>query len=415
MYERTELASGLRVISEHQADQRSVAIGAWIPCGSRHEADDLAGVTHFLEHLLFKGTPSRTALRIAQDFDAIGGELNAFTTKELTCFHARVLPEDARLAVDTIVDMIANATLAPADVEAERNVVLEEISLHDDTPDDAIYDLFHDLLWPGHPLGRPVEGVAATVAAVTRDQVDAFRARNYVPSTMVVSASGAIDHGDLVAMVEAVLNGTQAGPTEPPVPAPQAQGGVVTKRRDIEQAHVLYGVRGMTRTDERRWALWILNTALGGGMSSRLFQVIREERGLTYNVVSGHQSFSDTGVFNVYAGCRPDRVEEVLTLARAQIDEVAATGITDEEFERARGHVRGSLVMGLDEPGAMMSHLGHGELMFREVLTVEQMVERVEAVTKADVDTLAGDLLGTDTWALAVLAPRVPKGLERFV
>lgn len=414
-YERTTLPSGIRVVTQAVPSLRSVAAGAWVGAGSRHEPTHLAGATHFLEHLLFKGTPTRSALRIAQDFDAVGGDLNAFTTKEFTCFHARVLPEDTALAIDTIADMLQHATLAPDDVEAERNVVLEEVALHDDIPDDAVYDLFHSRVWPDHPLGRPVEGFAETVRGMSRDDVTGFLASHYVPRSTVISAAGAVEHDAIVDLVASAFGDTEDR-AAPGVEGPTSmRAAVAARERDIEQLHLLYGCRGLHRRDERRWALWVLNTVIGGGMSSRLFQEIRERRGLAYNVASGHQGYADTGVFNIYAGCSPARVGEVLGLIREGVDAIVADGMTEEEFARAVGHVRGVLALSLDEPSSIMSHLGRSELLMGEILTVEQMLAKVEAVTMDDVATLARDVLAGGPWALAVLGPRIEADIDRFV
>jgi predicted Zn-dependent peptidase len=415
MFRRTDLPSGIRVITQRLPEQRSAAVGAWIACGSRHEPAELSGATHFLEHLLFKGTASRSALRIAQDFDAVGGDLNAFTTKEFTCVHARVLPEDAAMAVDTIGDMLVRARLDPADVESERNVVLEEISMHEDSPDDLVYDVFHRALWDGHALGRPVEGTARTVGEMDRDRIASFLSGYYVPAGIVVSAAGDVEHDRIVDLVGTSFDSPVSAPAPRATQAPPIPGALVAAPREIEQAHVLYGVPGLTRADPRRWSLWVLNTALGGGMSSRLFQTIREDRGLAYNVATGHQGFADTGIFNFYAGCRPDNVLEVLTLARAEIDRAAADGLSEEEFGRARGHVRGSLGMSFDDAGSVMSHLGRSLLLMDEVLTVDEMVARVEAVTIEDVLALAHDVLAGGPWTLAVLGCDERPGFARFV
>ena len=410
----TLLPSGIRVVTEHVPGQRAASIGAWIGCGSRHEPDDLAGATHFLEHLVFKGTPTRTALRIAQDFDAVGGDLNAFTTREMTCFHARVAPADTGLAIDTIADMIQHATLTPADVEAERGVVLEEIASHEDVPDEVVYDVFYRALWPDHPLGRPVEGVADTVGAMTPDQIARFLTEYYTPDRTVVSAAGDVNHDEIVELAAAAFADLAPFPSPPVGPPAAIVPRLAVEERPIEQAHLVYGTRGITRTDERRWALWVLNTALGGGMSSRLFQRIREERGLAYTVASGHQGFADTGIFNIYAGCSSEHLMEVLTIARTTLDEVIADGITDEEFDRARGHVRGTLMLSFDDANAVMSHLGRSALVMDRIDTVEQMLAAVDAVTPADVGAVARDVLG-GSWTLAVLGARMTASLERFV
>ncbi|HVL33039.1 MAG TPA: pitrilysin family protein, partial [Actinomycetota bacterium] len=260
MFERTELDSGVRVLSAHMPGQRSVSLGAWVAAGGRDEPADLCGASHFLEHLVFKGTPSRTALQIAEAFDAVGGDLNAFTSKEFTCFHARTLSDDLDLCVETIGDLMRNATLTPDDVDAERKVVLEEIAMHEDTPDDIIFDVFHEILWPDHALGRRVQGVPTTVEALTADALRQYYEGAYATGALVLSAAGDVDHARLVALAERAFGPKQvATGLRRPEPVPMGGPTLRIEERDIEQAHVVYGTRGIARDDERRWALAILN------------------------------------------------------------------------------------------------------------------------------------------------------------
>ena len=411
-FERTVLPSGVRIVTQPVAGQRTASIGVWSPVGSRSEPAGLAGTSHFLEHLVFKGTATRSALEIAQQFDAIGGDLNAFTARDHTCFYARVLGEDAAAAVESIADMVQNATLASSDIEAERNVVMEEISLHEDTPDDLVFDLFSEALWPGQGLGRRVEGYAETVAALTRDDIAGAYQSQY--REIVVAAAGDVDLAQVVAWCTNAFADSAAGhgSHEDVV----ASNGILTVReRDVEQAHLVYGVPGIPRDDPRRWPLAVLNVALGGGMSSRLFQEIRERQGLAYAVSSDHQGFAETGIFTIYAGCSPENVTEVLRRTRAVIDEVAADGILESELVRAVGQLRGSILMALDEPGALMSHLGRGELLYGDVLSGADMIVRLAAVTLDDVREIARSLFAVP-WSLAVLGPSIgDDGIQRFV
>ena len=415
-FDRTVLPSGVRVVSERLEGARSVSIGAWVGTGSRDEPAELNGATHFLEHLLFKGTPSRSALEIAQSFDAIGGDINAFTTRELTCFHARTLGEDLELSLGTIADLVQNASLAPDDVEAERSVVLEEIAMHEDTPDDIVFDVFHETMWPDHPLGRRVQGLPDAVEQMSRDSIAGFFHRYYTGDNIVVAASGAVDHALVVDMVDAAFRAhstprAMRAPGAPPAPA----GKLLVHERDIEQAHLVYGTQGIPRGDERRWALGLLNVILGGGMSSRLFQEIREKRGLAYAVSSGHIGYNETGMFNIYAGCSTENVGEVLSIIREQLGTITASGITDQELARAVGHVRGSLVLSMEEPGAQMSHLGKSELCLGEIMTMEEMIARVESVTLDDVRRVAADVLAGSPWSLVVLGPALGVDVSEFV
>lgn len=416
MFERSVLSSGIRVVTESMPGARSVAVGAWVGVGSRDESTDVCGATHFLEHLLFKGTASRTALGIAEAFDAVGGDLNAFTTKEATCFHARVLPVDLSMAVDVVADMLQNSLLAPADVEAERSVVIEEIAMHEDTPDDIVFDVFHEALWADDSLGRRVQGTTGSIQAMSLDALAGFYHTRYVPQNIVVSAAGALSHEQVVELVDRAFTPrrVEAASRAHDVPQP-ASGALVQRKRDIEQTHMVYGAPGIPRADDRRWALGVLNAAFGGGMSSRLFQEIRERRGLAYTIASGHEGFSDTGVFSIYAGCSSENVREVLTIARAELDAVIAEGITDAELERSIGQLRGSMMLGLDEPSALMSHLGKSELAPGEVLTPEEMIRRIEAVTQDDVREVARDVLGAPGWSLVVLGPSVDADVSGFV
>ena len=415
-FDRTVLPSGVRVVSERLLGQRSVSIGAWVGTGSRDESKELNGATHFLEHLLFKGTPTRSALQIAQTFDAVGGDINAFTTREFTCFHARTLAGDLPLAMDTIADLVQHATLAPDDVEAERSVVLEEIAMHEDTPDDIVFDVFHETIWPDHPLGRRVQGVPDTVAAMSRDAIAGFFHDYYAPDNIVVAASGDIEHEHLLDLVQkAFARNGRPRPARTTGTRPEVTGALVVHERDIEQAHLVYGTQGIARSDERRWALGLLNVALGGGMSSRLFQEIREKRGLAYAISSGHLGYAETGAFDIYAGCSTENVAEVLSIIREQLGAVATSGITDEELARAAGHVRGSLVLSMEEPGASMSHLGKSELLLGEILTVEEMIARVESVTLDDVLGVAKAVLASSPWSLVVLGPALAADVSGFV
>ena len=415
-FDRTVLPSGVRVVSERLEGARSVSIGAWVAAGSRDEPAELNGATHFLEHLLFKGTPTRSALEIAKSFDAIGGDINAFTTREFTCFHARTLGEDLPLAVGTIADLVQNASLSAGDVEAERSVVLEEIAMHEDTPDDIVFDVFHETIWPDHPLGRRVQGLRSTVEEMSRDAIAGFFHRFYTADNVVVAASGDLDHRGLVELVdEAFRTHAVPKPVRAPGVVPAAAGRLLVHERDIEQAHLVYGTAGIPRGDDRRWALGLLNVILGGGMSSRLFQEIREKRGLAYAVSSGHVGYSETGIFNVYAGCSTENVGDVLSIIREQLGAITASGITEEELARAIGHVRGSLVLSMEEPGASMSHLGKSELCLGEIRTTEEMIERVGSVTLDDVRAVAASVLGSGPWSLVVLGPALDTDVSVFV
>jgi predicted Zn-dependent peptidase len=409
---RTVLPGGLRVITESMPTVRSVAFGVWVGVGSRDETPGLAGASHFLEHLLFKGTKRRNALDIAAVMDAVGGEMNAFTAKEYTCFYARVLDSDLPLAVDVVSDMVTSSLIAPADVESERGVILEEIAMHDDAPDDIVHDAFAKAIFGDHPLGRPVLGSVDSISAVSRTSINGYYKRRYKPGQMVVSVAGNVDHARVVRLVRKAFGpmleaAGSAAPAEPRQPrsGPPVVGGVRVTRRPTEQANLVLGTGGLARGDDRRFALGVLNNALGGGMSSRLFQEVRERRGLAYSVYSYHSQYADTGLFGVYAGCAPSRVREVLALCREQIDLVVTKGITAEEIARGKGQLKGSLVLGLEDTSSRMHRIGKGELVHGEQLTVDEVIGRIDAVTMDDVRAVAADVLDGSTLGLAVIGP----------
>lgn len=408
---RTVLPSGLRIVTEQMAGSRSASIGVWVDVGSRDESPTLHGCSHFLEHLLFKGTPERSAMEISVALDAVGGEFNAFTTKEYTVFHARVLDEDLPTAVDVLGDMVTASTITEADVEAERDVILDEIAMHDDDPDDVVHNLFAAQAWGDSPLGRPIAGTEASITAMTRAQIHRFYRRHYRPDTMVVSVAGNVEHTAVVRqVVKAFGRGgfldTEAAPStsQQSEKARKVQPGESRTARPQEQVNLVLGVRGLTRTDPRRYALGVLNTALGGGTSSRLFQEVREHRGLAYSVYSFATHHADAGVVGVSVGCLPGKYDAVLETVRAELAKVAADGLTAEELERGKGQLKGGLVLGLEDSGSRMSRIGKAELVFDELLTIDEVVRRIEAVTLEDVATLAKDLF-TQPELLAVVGP----------
>jgi len=387
---------------------RSVSVGIWVGVGSRDEAPALAGASHFLEHLLFKGTRRRSALDISAEIEAVGGETNAFTSKEYTCYYARVLDADLPLVVDVLGDLLTSSVLAAADVETERAVILEEIAMHDDEPDDEVHDLLAHAIYGDHPLGRLVSGTAGTVSALDRQQIHGFWRRRYRPPNLVVTAAGNLDHDKLVELFRAtpLADGPAAepAPMRRPTRVATRRGQVVVRDKDTEQAHLVLGGPGIARLDERRFALGVLNNCLGGGMSSRLFQEIRERRGLAYSVYSYTSQYAGTGTFAVYAGCAPGKVDEVLDLARTELGRVAADGLTDAEVARGRGMTKGALVLGLEDTGSRMTRLGKGELVYGELLTVDDLLARVEGVTSEQVRAVAADLF-VEPMSLAVVGP----------
>ena len=409
---RTVLPGGLRVLTETVPGVRSVSLGIWIGIGSRDETPLQAGAAHYLEHLLFKGTRRRTAVDIAEQLDAVGGELNAFTEKEHTCYYAHVLDTDLPLAVDVLADVVTDATMAPADVEVERGVVLEEIAMRDDDPEDLLGELFDEALFGEHPLGRPVIGSEASVRGMSRETLHDFWRGEYTTPRMVVAAAGNLVHSEVVELVAAALGGAAARAGSAPPVGPRrleraaltAGPRLVLRPEDTEQVHIMLGAPGLSRHDPRRTVLTVLNTALGGGPSSRLFQQVREQRGLAYSVYSAVTSYSDTGHVAVYAGCAPERLDEVVTVVRGVLAVVAVNGLTATEVARAQGNLRGGLVLGLEDTPSRMNRLGRNELDHGRQRTIAESLDRISAVTQEQVAGLARELLSTPLTA-AVVGP----------
>jgi predicted Zn-dependent peptidase len=407
---RTEYASGLRVISEEMPEMRSVALGVWVDVGSRDEPTDIAGASHFLEHLLFKGTESRSAREIAEAFDAVGGDLNAFTAKEYTCYYCRVRDQDLSMAVEFMSDMLQNSVLRETDFEAERMVIVEEINRQDDAPDDLIHDLFAATVWEGHPLGRPVLGTRETITGVSRDQIKDFYDRLYRPQHFVIAAAGNVRHDELCGLLEQYMaTGEKLSTSLTPKvraggDAPAVSGKNLVRHRGTEQAHILFGTSAPSRRDPDRFTFGVVNSSLGGGMSSRLFQEVREKRGLVYSIYSHHSMFAETGLFGVYAGTTPARAAEVLSIIRAQIEDIVDGGLKGDELERAKGHLKGSFVLSLEDTGGRMSRIGRSEISHGEILSVDEVIERTDAVTADDVLRVAKEYF-TRPLSLAVIGP----------
>ena len=415
---RTVLPGGLRVVTESLPAVRSVALGIWVGVGSRDEDSQYAGATHYLEHLLFKGTRKRTALEISAAMDAVGGEMNAFTAKEYTCYYARVLDADLPLAIDVLSDMVTDSLIEPRDVDAERNVILEEIAMNDDEPSDTVHEAFTSRLFGDTPLGRPILGTTDSINAITRDQINQHYVTRYTPPKLVVAAAGNLDHDTVVAEIRAAFGSVLSGfaGAEPAAPrlrgsgglwdgyGPAAGSGVKLVSRSIEQANLVFGCEGLSRTDERRFALAVLNVALGGGMSSRLFQVVREKRGLAYSVYSFSSQHADTGVWGVYVGCLPSKADEVLSICAGEVAKIIDRGLTNAELARGKGQVRSGLVLGLEDPSSRMTRLGKSELVYPDLEPVDEVLAAIGAVSHDDVRAIADEIL-TRPKALAVVGP----------
>jgi predicted Zn-dependent peptidase len=401
----------MRVVTEQMPDVSSVAIGCWIGTGSRDETPAEAGISHFLEHLLFKGTPARTARDIAEAIDAVGGDMNAYTSKEYTSFYVRALARDSDLALDILAEILRDPALREDDVEAERQVILEEVLMHLDEPSDVAYEHALECLFPGHGLGREILGDPAVIKSVSVPEIRAFFEHHYRPGNMVVSAAGQLEHEDLVAGLERRFAGwdgggapVRSGPAAMPRPL-----DVVT--RDTEQTHIVLAMLAPERRARERYALVLMNHALGGGVSSRLFQHIREERGLAYSVASEWSGYADAGALVVSVGTAPDNGREVLDLVRDELAAMSEGGLTAREIEVAKGHINADTLLALEDSGSRMSRIGAGLLLHEEVLPIEDVLARIEAVTPEEISRLAAEVLSSSR-SLAVVGPFGPDELD---
>ena len=403
---RTRLPNGLRVVTEAMPELRSVALGFWAGTGSRDEPDPLAGASHFLEHLLFKGTAQRSAQEIAEVIEAVGGEMNAFTTKEYTAYYVRILDESTDLALDILSDVVWAPAFRPDEIDCERQVILDELRMHEDTPDDLVHSLFSEALFPAQTVGREVLGERDAIVAMSRDDIAGFHGDHYKAGNIVVAAAGNVDHDRFVEGIAARFTG-KLGNREP---RPEAEirpaGAVRVLHRPTEQAHLVLGMPALSRSDPDRWALSVLNHVVGGGMSSRLFQEVREKRGLAYSVYSYRSALEDTGTFAVYAGTAPERAPEVLSIIDAELDRLCADRrLDDGEIERAKGHFKGQMALGLESSGARMERLGRNEVTGDEILSVDALVAAIDAVTPEDVARVIDRVLGAGPRVLAAVGP----------
>lgn len=398
---RTILPGGVRVFSQHIPGMRSATIGAWIGVGSRDESPEHAGSTHFLEHLLFKGTATRTALDIAESFDRVGGESNAATAKEYTCYYARVIDTDLHMATSVILDMVTSAALRDDEFELERGVILEELAMADDDPADVAHERFSEAVHGSHPVGRPIGGTPAIIKAVTREAVWEHYKQHYVPEGLVITAAGGVDHDELCAWVLESLDAggwaldpaaVPLGRRDPLAPVAAHLTPRVDIARDIEQSHIVIGCEGLRAADQRRNDMGVLSTILGSGMSSRLFQEVREKRGLAYSVYSFSQPLADVGQFGMYAACGTAKADEVARLLISELERMAHD-VTPGELERAKGQIAGGTVLRLEDSYSRMSRLGKAELTFGELWSIGDALDQVHAVTADGVASLTAELV----------------------
>ncbi len=412
-FQRTERENGIRILTERMPSLRSVTTGLWVGVGSRDEPRELSGISHFIEHLLFKGTTLRTARRIAEEFDAMGGELNAFSAKEYTCFYSKVLDERLDDAFEVMADMLLRSLMRPQDVDAERKVILEEIAMHEDSPDDIIHDLFVSALWESHPLGQSVLGSQNVIRTLGSGEITGYYRTHYRPCNIVVAAAGNVDHSRVVELVDRLMDcegGSGINTRHSFVP--EIRPHTVVYDRPTEQAHIVLGTQGLPRQHPSRFALAVLDNILGGGMSSRLFQKIREERALVYSIFSYHSMYVETGLVAVYAGTSPQNVSAVMELIKEEIARLTEKGVSEEELARSKDHIKGSLVLSLEDSGSRMTRIGKAEVCGGEILSLNDLLARIDAVSREDVQRLAKQLFGSRKLVATVIGPFGDKELQ---
>jgi predicted Zn-dependent peptidase len=397
------LDNGLRLLTEQMNQVRSISIGVWLTRGSRHETAERGGIAHFVEHMLFKGTATRTAEDIAQAIDSIGGQLDAFTAKEYASYYIKVLDEHLPLAIDILSDIVLNPAFNPADVEREKKVVVEEIKMVEDTPDDLVHELFTQGFWENHPLGRPILGSRETVESFTADVLREYFAATYAPRNLIVSAVGNLEHGrvrELVAERFGALTSAGANLGEE---APTVVPKVLIRNKDLEQSHLCLGASSYPQDHDDRYSSYVLNTLLGGSMSSRLFQNVREKRGLAYAVFSGLSAYRDAGSFTVYAGCANEAVGEVVDLVVEELRTIKQAPVPEAELQRAKDHLKGSLMLSLENTASRMSHLARQEIYFDRQFGLDETLQGIEQVTPEEVQRVAVDLFKNHSLAATVL------------
>lgn len=395
MIKKQILENGLTLVSESMPHVRSVAIGVWLKRGSRHESEKQSGISHFIEHMVFKGTQNRTAEQIAKEVDSIGGLMDAFTSKEYAAFHLKVLDAHLPLAVEILGDIVRNPLFARAEIAKEKQVVFEEMAMVEDTPDDLVMELFNEAFWPDHPLGRPILGTRESVARFERPELLAFFRRAYHPGNLVIAAAGRLQHAELRKLVRRAFSSLEAGHPARPTRPPQAQAAIVRRsKRELEQVHVCLGTSAPHQTHPDRFPAYLLDTLLGGSMSSRLFQNVREKRGLCYSISSGMATYADTGSLTIYAGTRKESLDELLRLSLEELRRVRDELVPEEELRRAKDHLKGGLMLSLESTGSRMSFLARHEIYFGGLVGLDQVLRDIEAVEAADVRRVAASMFG---------------------
>ena len=405
MYRKTLLDNGIRVISETIPYVKSVTLGIWVGTGSRNEQDDNHGISHFIEHLMFKGTHQRSAKEIAEMVDAVGGQLNAFTAKEYTCYYIKVIDSHLDLAIDILSDMLLASKFDPEDIKREREVVLEEVKMYEDSPDELVHDLHLDHVWPGHPLGRNILGTLSSISRFDQRRVLDYYDDFYRPDNIVVTAAGNLSHNELVELAERYLGHLTGTKRQLILDKPTFTPVSKVCPKETEQVHLCLSAASVPQDAPEIYAVHVLNNILGGGISSRLFQTIREERGLAYSVYSYQTNYSDAGLFTVYAGTRPANAPQVLELILQNLADLKANGVSDEELVRAKEQLKGNLLLGLESSSSRMSRIGKMEITLGKYITVDEVVEKIDQVTADDLRNIINRLFGSGALSLTTLGP----------
>lgn len=403
--ELTTLPNGVRVVSETVPYVQSVSVGLWVGVGSRDESEPVRGITHFIEHMLFKGTPTRSARTIAEEIESRGGMLNAFTDKEYTCYYAKALSEHVEIVMDVLSDMLIHSLLDPQEIAREKNVVLEEIKRYKDQPEDTVHDIFAQTLWKNHPLGRPIIGTSRTVSSLTREHIQEYMQTHYTPDKIVVSVAGNVAHAEVVELASRFLGGISGPPYRRRVRKPQPSGVSKTVRRRTEQVHFCLGGQGFGQREDDRWVLTIIDSVLGGNMSSRLFQEIREKRGLAYAIGSYAVSYSEGGIFAVHGGTSPQTFSQVLDLTMKELENIRQNNLTEDEVTKSKAQVRGALVLSLENMSSRMMRMGRSMIHFGRVIPLEDILQKIHAVTHDDIARVAIQVFDSSNLTLAAIGP----------
>lgn len=399
------LSNGVRVLIEELPHVRSASVGFWVDAGTKDESPAINGISHFIEHMMFKGTAKRSALAIAQSLEDTGGSLNAFTDKENTCYYARVLDDQVPLAIDVLTDMLMNATMDPAELKREKQVVIEEIKMYEDQPDELVQDMFSEAFWGDHPLGRPIVGTRQTVRGTRREDIFDYLDRNYSPDRIVVAIAGNVETAKVLDQLEATIGQLKRPGEQRVLIAPDCLSNTKIKYKDIEQVHLCMGTPGLVATHQDRYVLAVIDSILGGGMSSRLFQEVREKRGLAYSIASYEIMYASAGVFGVYAGCSPKYADQVVELVVAELEKVKADGFSEEELKRAKDQLRGGMLLAMESPRHRMSRMARNEMYFGRLIPTDEVIAEMERVTLPDVLRVANQIFDTQRMTMTVVGP----------